>query len=107
MQGVSTMKADEEGSTCGSTTKGAAREKAGTSHQGKGTRRRKETKKSRGRQSSAHGQAMRSATRVEEKLSRRAKKESEGALQKRYLRRGIIMGSRIVYERGSSFVLSL
>jgi len=74
------MEADEEGSTCGSATKGAAKEEAGTSHQGKGAGRRKEAEKSRGRWSGMCGQAMRSAARVEEKLSRRAKKESRGAL---------------------------
>jgi len=50
---------------------------------------------------------MRSTAKVEEKLSRRVKKESGEALWKRHPRRGAIMGSRIVYERGSSFVPSL
>ena len=54
-----------------------------------------------------HGQAIRSTARVKEKLSRRAKKESRGALWKRHPRRGAIIRSRIVYERGSSFIPSL
>jgi len=44
---------------------------------------------------------------MEEQLTRRAKKESRGALWKRHPRRGAIMGSRIVYERDSDFVPSL
>jgi len=54
-----------------------------------------------------YGQVMRSTARVKKKLSRRVKKESKGALWKRRPRKGTIMGSRIVYERGSSFVPSL
>jgi len=50
---------------------------------------------------------MRSVARVEEKLSRRVKKKSRGALWKRRPRRGTIMGSRMVHERDSSFVPSL
>jgi len=50
---------------------------------------------------------MRSAARVEEKLSGRVKKESRGALWKRHSRRGAIIGSRMVYKRGSGFVPSL
>jgi len=50
---------------------------------------------------------MRSTARMEEKLSRRVKKKSRGALWKRCLRRDTIMGFRMVYERGSSFVPSL
>jgi len=53
------------------------------------------------------GQATRSIARVEEKLSRRVKKKSRGALWKKCPRRGAIMGSRMVYKRGSSFVPSL
>jgi len=53
-----------------------------------------------------HGQAMRSVAKVKEKLSRRVKKESGGALWKRYPRRGAIMGSKMVYERGSGFIPS-
>ena len=44
---------------------------------------------------------------MEEKLSRRVKKESRGALWKRCPRRDTIMGSRMVYERDSSIVLDL
>jgi len=50
---------------------------------------------------------MRSTARVKEKLSRRVKKESGGALWKRCPRRGAIMGSRMVYKRDSSIVLDL
>jgi len=101
------MKADKEGGACGNATKGTAREEASAFHQEKGTGRRKEAEESRERWSGMHDQAMRSTARVEEKLSRRAKKESEGALWKRHSKRGTIMGSRMVYKRDSGFVLSL
>ena len=39
-------------------------------------------------------------------LSRRVKKESRGALWKKHPRRGAIMGSKMVYERGSGFIPS-
>jgi len=74
------MEANEEGGTCGNATKGTAREEASAFHQEKDTGRRKEAEESRGRWSGMHNQAMRSTARVEEKLSRRAKKESGGAL---------------------------
>ena len=80
MQEVSTMEANEEGGTCGNATKGTAREEASAFHQEEDTGRRKEAEESRGRWSGMHDQAMRSTARVEEKLSRRAKKESGGAL---------------------------
>ena len=49
MQEVFTIEADEEGSACSNTTKGAAREETGMSYQEKGTGRRKKAKESRGR----------------------------------------------------------
>jgi len=50
---------------------------------------------------------MRSVARVEEKLSKRVKKESGGVLWKRCPRRGAIMGSRMVYKRDNSIILDL
>jgi len=44
---------------------------------------------------------------VKEELSRRTKKESRRALQKRHPRRGITVGLGVVHKRGSSFVPSL
>jgi len=91
----------------GKAMKGAPTEGTGMLCKRKGAGKRKKVEKSRGRRSSICGQAMRSTAKVEEKLSRRVKKESRGALWKRCPRRGAIMGSRIVYERSSSFVPSL
>jgi len=50
---------------------------------------------------------MRSAVRVEEELSRRAKKKSRRTLWKRHPRRGAIIRARIVYKRSSSVVPNL
>jgi len=47
-----------------------------------------------------YGQATRSVARVEEKLSRRVKNKSKGALWKRRPRRGAIMRSRMVVKDG-------
>jgi len=47
---------------------------------GKGVGRRKKVEKSRGERGGVHGQATRSAAKVEEELSRRVKKESGRAL---------------------------
>jgi len=49
VQRVSTIEADKEGGACGNATKGATREEASTSYQGKGVGKRKEAEKSRGR----------------------------------------------------------
>jgi len=92
---------------CGNVTKGAAERKAGAPYKGEGAGRRKEVKESRGRKSSTHGQATRSAARIEEELSRRAKEESRGTLWKRCPGRGIIIRVRVDDRRGSSIVLDL
>ena len=92
---------------CGKATKGTPTGGASVPCKGKGAGRRKKVKKNRGGRGSTRDQAMRSAAKVEKELSRRVKKESGGALWKRCPRRGAIMGSRIVYKRGSSFVSSL
>jgi len=43
------MEVNKEGSMCGNTTKGTAREEASAFHQGKGIGRRKEAEESRGK----------------------------------------------------------
>jgi len=96
-----------KGGVCGKATKGALTEGAGGPYKEKGAGRRKKVEENRGGRGSMHGQATRSTAKVEKELSRRVKKESGGVLWKRRPRRGAIMGSRMVYERGSSFVPSL
>jgi len=50
---------------------------------------------------------MRSAARVEEKLSRRAKKKSRGTLWKRRPRKGAIIRTKMVYKGSSSVIPNL
>jgi len=72
------MGEERKGSTCGEATKSTPIEGAGAPCKGKNTGRRKKVEES--RRGSTHGQAMRSTARVEEELSRRAKKKSRGPL---------------------------
>jgi len=98
---------ERKGGMCGKAAKGALTEGAGVPCKEKGAEKRKKAKENRGRRSDARGQAMRSTARVEERLSRRVKEKSGGALWKERPRRGTIVGSRMVYKRGSSFIPSL
>ena len=101
------MGEEGKGGVCGKATKGALTEGAGTPCKGKGAGRGKKVEESRGERGGACSQATKSTAKVEEELSRRVKKEDRGALWKRRPRRSAIMGSRIVYEKGSSFIPSL
>jgi len=66
--------------------------------------RRKEVKESRGRRGGVRGQAMRSAARMEEELSRRAKEESRGALWQRSAEGSSVTRIGVVYPRNNSDV---
>ena len=70
-----------KGGTCGKATKGTPIEGASVPYKGKSAGRRKKVKESKGERGSACGQAMRSTARVEEELSRKAKKKSRGTLE--------------------------
>jgi len=70
-----------KGSACGKATKGTPIEGASASYKGKSAGRRKKVKESKGGRGSACGQAMRSTARVEEELSRKAKKKSRETLE--------------------------
>jgi len=96
------MEEEEKGDICGKTAKSTPTEEAGAPSKGKGTEKRKEVEKSRERRSSAHGQAIRSAARMEEELSRRAKEESQETLWKRHPRRDATIRIGIVYRRNDS-----
>jgi len=104
---VSVIGKEEKGSTCSKAAKGAPTEGAGMPCKEKSTGRRKEVEESRGRRGSAHGQAMRSAARIEEELSRGAKEESRGTLWKRRSGRSAIIRVRVNDGRDSSIVLDL
>ena len=69
-----------KGGVCGKATKGTPTEGASMPCKGKSTGRRKKVKESKGRRGSMYGQAMRSAARVEEELSKRAKEKSRRTL---------------------------
>jgi len=71
------------------------REEAGTSYQGRGTGRRKETEENGGRKSGVPCKG-RSAARMKEELDRRVKKENGGTLWKGHSRRGTISRIRMV-----------
>jgi len=61
-----------------------------------------ETKKSRGRRSSARGQAIRSIIRIEEELNRGAKEESRRALWQRNARKSTVAKIGVVYPGNDS-----
>ena len=96
-----------KGGTCGKATKGTPIEGASAPYKGKSAGRRKKVKESKGERGSACGQAMRSTARVEEELSRKAKKKSRGTLWKRHPRRGAIIRTKMVYEGSSSVIPNL
>ena len=100
-------KSRKKGSTCGKTTKSTPTKGAGAPCKGKGIGRRKKVEKGRERRGSIHGQAMRSAVRMEKEFSRRVKKEGRGALWKRYSRRGIIIRIWMVYKENDSNICSM
>jgi len=54
--------------------------------------------------SSVCGQATRSTARIEEKLSRRAKKESRGTLWKRHPGRGTVIRDRVDDRESNSLI---
>jgi len=66
-----------------------------------------EEKRLRRKEGGARSQATKCAARVEEKLSRKAKKESRRVLWKRHPRRGTIIRTRVVYRESSSSVPNL
>jgi len=101
------MGEERKGGVCGKATKGAPIEEASMPCKGKGTGSRKKVEESRRGRGSMRGQATRSAARVEEELSRRAKKKSRGTLWKRCPRRGAIIRTRIVYKGSSSVIPNL
>ena len=101
------MGEEEKGSACGKATKGTPTEGAGVSCKGKNTGRRKKVEESKRERGGTRGQAMRSAARVEEKLSRRAKKKSRGTLWKRRPRKGAIIRTKMVYKGSSSVIPNL
>jgi len=72
---VSIVGKEEKGSTKGIPTEGAS-----TPCKGKGAGKRKKVEESRGKRDSAHGQAIRSAAKVEKEFGGRVEKESRGAL---------------------------
>jgi len=96
-----------KGGACGKATKGTPIEGASAPYKGKSAGRRKKVKESKGGRGSACGQAMRSTARVEEELSRKAKKKSRGTLWKRHPRRGAIIRTKMVYEGSSSVIPNL
>jgi len=69
-----------ESDTCGNATKGAAKREASTSCQEKGVGGREDVEEDRRKGGGARGQATKCVARMEEELSRRAKKKSERAL---------------------------
>jgi len=77
---VPIMGEEEEGGACGEVTKGAPTEGASTPCKGKSAERRKKIEKSRGKRNGMHGQTTKSAVRVEEELSKRAKEKSRETL---------------------------
>ena len=87
---------------CGEATKGAPTEGASAPYKGRSTGRRKKVEENRGKESSTHGQATRSAVRVEKKFSGRGKKESREALWQRGARGSMPTGTRIVHREGNS-----
>jgi len=92
---------------CDKAIKGAPTEEASMPCKGKSAGRRKKVEKSRGRRDGIYDQATRSAVRVEEELSRRAKEKSRGILWKRCSRRDMITRTKIVYEGSSSVIPNL
>jgi len=101
------MREEGKGSACGKATKGTARGKTGIPYKGKSAGRRKKVKEGRRRRGSAHDQATRSTARVEEELSRRAKKKGKETLWKRCPRRGMIIRTKMVYKGSSSVIPDL
>ena len=91
MQSVSIM--EEEG---------MSGRKASTPCKGKSTEDREKVEEGRGRKGSVHGQAMRSAARIEEEFNRRVKKEGRGALWKRRPRRDMIIRIGMVHKGNDS-----
>ena len=97
----------EKGGMCGEATKGVPTKGASAPCKGKSAGKRKKVEENRRKRGSTHGQATRSAARMEEELSKRAEKKSRGALWKRRPRKGVIVRARMVYKRGSSVVSSI
>ena len=64
--------------------------------------RRKKVEESKGRGGGAHGQAMRSAARMEKKLNRGAEEENGRALWQRGARRSTVARIGVVYPRNDS-----
>ena len=69
---------------------------------GKSTGDKEKVEKGRERKGGMHGQAMRSAARMEEEFNRRVKKESRGALWERRPRRGAIIRIGMVHKGNNS-----
>ena len=69
--------------------------------------RKKKAEKDREKRGSIHGQATRSAARVEEKLGGRVEKENRGTLWQRSTKGSMPIGIRMVYERSNSNVYAV
>ena len=95
-------KSKRKGGVYSKATKGTPTERAGTSCKEKGTERRKKVKEGRERRGSVHGQATRSAARIEEEFNRRVKEEGRGALWKRHPRRDVTIRIGMVHKGNDS-----
>jgi len=96
---VSIIEEKGKGSACNNATKGIAK--------GKGTGKRKEVEESGRRRGGMCGQAMRSAAREKEELSRRAKEEGRRALWKKYTKGSMPTGAGMVHGGGNSLIPNL
>jgi len=96
------MGKEGKGGGCGKATKGTLTEGASTSCKKKSAGRRKKVEKSRGGGGGMHGQATRSAARIEEELNRGAEEESGRALGQRGARRSTVARIGVVYPRNNS-----
>jgi len=96
-----------KGGICSKATKGTPTEGASMPCKGKSAGRKKKVEEDRERRDSIHGQAMRSAARVEEELGGRVEKENRGTLWQRSTRGSMPIGIRVVYERSNSNVYAV
>jgi len=76
--------------------------RAGMPCKGKSAGDREKVEEGREKKGGMHGQAMRSAARMEEEFNRRVKEEGRGTLWKRRPRRGAIIRIGMVHKRNDS-----
>ena len=95
----------EESDMCGKTTKGIAKGKASVPYKGRSTG--KEVKEGRKGEGSTHGQATRSAARMEEEFNGRIEEESGRTLWQRSARGSMPTGVRIVHRGGNSDICAV